>query len=227
MDSSDLAIKPRHLPVCRRDEVPSEVAETTATYDEIASEFTARWGNLRLERELGTFARHVGGRRRVLDLGCGPGRDVDFLTKLGCQVVGLDLSAGMLAKARRRLPDSALVHGDMRWPPFRSGAFDGVWACASLLHLRRAQLPAALAVVSRLLRSPGGILYLALKSGRGERWTTASGGQRLFFTYYQPAEVETVLRQAGFEVLDSWVNPDQAGRDESWLNSVARVGMGQ
>jgi SAM-dependent methyltransferase len=206
--------------------VPSEAAEITAAYDEIASEYAARWGDLRLGRELDTFVRHVGGRRRVLDLGCGPGRDVGFLTQLGCQVVGLDRSSGMLAKARRRLPNAALVRGDMRWPPFESGAFDGIWACASLVHLRRSQVPAVLAVAGRLLRSPG-VLYLALKGGHGERWITAPNDRRLFFTYYQPSEVELFLRQAGFEILGSWVNPDQAGREEPWLNFIARVEMSQ
>jgi SAM-dependent methyltransferase len=211
----------------RDGETPSDATETIAGYDQIAPEFAARWGDLRLDQELDAFAYHVSGQRRVLDLGCGPGRDVDFLTHLGCQVVGVDLSAGMLAEARRRLLDSSLVRGDLRHPPFAPGAFDGIWACASLLHLRRAEFPAALAEVSRLLRRPGGVFYLALKGGQGEQWVTGRGGRRTFFAYYQPAEVETALRQAGFEILDSWVNPDQAGRAEPWLNFLGRVATGK
>jgi SAM-dependent methyltransferase len=194
-----------------------------AGYDQTAAEFAARWGNLRLERELEAFTRHLRGQRRVVDLGCGPGRDVDFLTQLGCRVVGLDLSLGMLAQARRRMPDARLLRADLRQPPLAARSFDGVWACASLLHLRRVHLHTALAKVARLLCRPGGILYLALKTGHGERWIDDHSGRRSFFVYYQPAEIETALRQAGFEILESWMSPDRAGRDEMWLNFVARV----
>jgi SAM-dependent methyltransferase len=203
-----------------------DTAETVASYDRAAEQFAARWSDLRLDRALDAFAGRVTGRRRVLDLGCGPGRDVHFLTQLGCQAVGLDLSAGMLAQARSRLPAVPLVRADLRRIPFSPGAFDGIWACASLLHLRRADLPATLTELSRLLRSPGGVLYVALKGGQGERWVTGSSGERYFFAYYQPAEVETLLDAARFQVVESWVTPDQAGRDEPWLNVVARVRTG-
>jgi SAM-dependent methyltransferase len=203
-----------------------DTAETAASYDRAAQGFTARWSDLHLDRALNAFAARITGQRRVLDLGCGPGRDVDFLTQLGCQAVGLDLSAGMLAQARGRLPAGSLVRADLRRIPFSPGAFDGIWACASLLHLRRAELPAILTGLSRLLRCPGGVLYVALKGGQGERWVTGSGGEPYFFTYYQPAEVETLLDSAGFQVAESWVSPDQAGRDEPWINCVARVRTG-
>jgi SAM-dependent methyltransferase len=204
----------------------SDAAETVTSYDRAAAGFAARWGDLRLDRALDAFAGRVTGQRRVLDLGCGPGRDVDFLTQLGCQAVGLDLSAGMLAQARGRFPAVPLVRADLRRIPFSPGAFDGIWACASLLHLRCSELPTTLAVLSRLLRCPGGVLYVALKGGRGERWVTGSSGERYFFAYYQPAEVETLLDTAGFQVVESWLAPDQAGRDEPWINVVARVRTG-
>jgi ubiquinone/menaquinone biosynthesis C-methylase UbiE len=132
----------------------------------------------------------------------------------------------MLAQARSRLPAVPLVRADLRRIPFASGTFDGIWACASLLHLRRTELPTTLTELCRLLRWPGGVLYVALKGGQGERWVAGSSGERYFFAYYQPAEVETLLDAAGFQVVESWVTPDQAGRDEPWINGVARVRTG-
>lgn len=173
-----------------------------------------------------TFTSHLGGRRLVLDLGCGPGRDVEFLAELGCRAIGLDLSAGMLAEARRRLPQADLIRADLRRPPLKSASIDGVWACASLLHLPRADMPAALAEIARLLRRPDGLLYLALKGGQGERWIAGQAGQRTFFAYYQPDEVETLLRYAGFRTLENWIASDQAGRHEPWLNYLAAVESG-
>lgn len=198
-----------------------------AEYDRTAAQFAARWGDLRLERALNAFASRVSERRshghRVLDLGCGPGRDIEFLTQLGCQVVGLDLSLGMLAQARKRIPDAHLVRADLRYIPLAPGRFDGVWACASLLHLRRAEMPRALARVARLLQLPGGVLYLAMKRGQGERWVVGEKGRRYFFAYYHPVEIQTMLGNAGFQVLEQWQSSDQAGRDPPWLNFVARL----
>ena len=200
----------------------SAIAETVARYDRIAARFAVEWGDLRLERALAAFDRRVTGQRRVLDLGCGPGRDVEFLMELGCRVVGLDLSVGMLAEGRRRLPDAPFIRADLRLLPFASSSLDGVWACASLLHLPHAQLPAALAEIARVLQRPGGVLYLAVKGGQGERWCTDQDGRRQFFAFYHPPDIETALRQAGFQILETWVAPDAAGRSESWITVIAR-----
>jgi SAM-dependent methyltransferase len=208
-------------------DLPSEVEETMAGYDQTAPQFAARWGDLRLERALDVFASNVAvgphGHARVLDLGCGPGRDIDFLTQLGCQAVGLDLSAGMLAKARARLPGGNLVRADLRQLPFAPGILDGVWACASLLHLRRIDFPTALGEIVRLLRHPGGLLYLALKGGQGECWEVDQEGRRYFFAYYHAVEVQTFLLAAGFQILEQWQEADQAGRPRPWLNFIARL----
>jgi SAM-dependent methyltransferase len=197
------------------------IDETMASYDQTAAEFAARWGALRLEQALDTFVRHLAGRRRVLDLGCGPGRDVKFLTGLGCCAVGLDLSAGMLAQAGHRVLAAPLVRADLRHPPFAASSFDGIWACASLLHLPRAHFAPTLGELARLLRPSGGILYLAMKGGAGEAWVTGEGDRRSFFTYYQLPELETLLCQAGFQVVERWISPDRMGREHPWLNLVA------
>ena len=159
----------------------------------------------------------------MLDLGCGPGRDVEHLTELGCWVVGLDLSSGMLAEARRNLPTVLVVRADLRDPPFASSSFEGIWACASLLHLARSQLPNALLGLGRLLRQSSGVLYLALKVGQGESWSANRSGCRSFFSFYQPPEITTALAEAGFQVLEDWVAPDKGGRDRPWLNVIARM----
>jgi len=200
-----------------------ETQETTDSYDQTAAQFAARWGDLRLEQALNAFTTRVTGQRRVLDLGCGPGRDLGLLAQLGCRPCGLDLSPGMLSLAGHRLPGVPLVLADVRRPPFATGGFDGVWACASLLHLPRSQLPAVLVEAVRLLRRPGGVLFLALKSGQGERWVTGSGGRRFFFAYHLPAEIETLLGKAGFQVVESWSEPNPSSPHEPWLDWVATI----
>lgn len=195
----------------------NETAVTAAAYDQGAADFAARWFDLRLDRALDAFGKHLRPGARVLDLGCGPGRDVRFLNEMGFQGLGLDRSAGMLAEARQRVA-APFVQADMRALPFADGRFDGVWACASLLHVPRQEAPAVLAEIHRVLEH--GHLFLAVKRGEGEAWVETETGP-IFFAYYHPAEVELLLDRAGFHVLDWWESPDQAGRDHSWIDVVA------
>ena len=63
---------------------------------------------------------------RVLDVGCGPGRHLGELRRIGCRTTGLDLSRRMIEAARAAVPEADLIRGDMRLLPFRSAAFDVV-----------------------------------------------------------------------------------------------------
>ncbi len=209
----------------------NETIITIASYDKQAADFAARWFDLRLDRSLTAFGERL--RRhppaRVLDLGCGPGRDVRFLSEMGFRALGLDRSAGMLGEARRRV-EAPFVQADMRVLPFADGSFDGVWACASLLHVPRAEAPAVLAEIKRVLEH--GHLFLAVKRGEGETWVETEHGP-VFFAYYHPAEIELLVDRAGLRVLEQWESPDQAGREHPWFHLVAwtkvvtpRVGAG-
>jgi len=195
----------------------NETADTIAAYDERATAFAERWFDLRLDHALDTFGECLRPGARVLDLGCGPGRDVRFLGEMGFRALGVDRSAGMLAEARQRV-NAPFVQADMRALPFADGSLDGVWACASLLHVPREQVPAVLSEAHRVLEH--GHLFLAVKRGEGEAWIETETGP-IFFAYYYPAEVELLVERAGFRVLDRWESSDQAGRDQPWINVVA------
>ena len=67
--------------MCERD--PDPVAITAASYDATAQAFAARWFDFRLHEQMARFAEHLRPGARVLDLGCGPGRDVTYLQELG------------------------------------------------------------------------------------------------------------------------------------------------
>lgn len=198
-----------------------ETVRTAASYDAGAAAFAARWFHFRLEGQIRRFAAHLCPGAHILDLGCGVGRDVGHLQELGFDALGLDLSGGMLAEARRRLA-TPFVQADMRRLPFAAGSFDAVWACASLLHLPKAQAPAVLAECRRVLGL--GHLFLALKKGEGERWLAGDDGQPThFFAYYHPAEAELLVERGGFRVLEAWENPPAPGQVEPWLNLIAQT----
>jgi len=71
-----------------------------------------------------------------------------------------------------------------------------------------------------VLRS-GGVLFISIKRGLGQRWIAhAAGGQR-FFVFYQEDELDTLLTAAGFAVREGWLDADHLGRPEPWIVRLA------
>jgi ubiquinone/menaquinone biosynthesis C-methylase UbiE len=196
----------------------TETHTTSATYDQIAADYAAQAGrNDALAESRRRFAARLSAGARVLDVGCGPAHDTAGLHELGLRAAGFDCSRGMLAQARGDLP---LVLGDMRQLPVRDGALDGLWVCASFLHIPKHDALAVLAELRRVLR-PGGVLFISVKRGQGQRWIAhGSGGQR-FFVFYQEHELDALLTAAGFAVREGWLDADHLGQPEPWIVRLA------
>jgi ubiquinone/menaquinone biosynthesis C-methylase UbiE len=199
----------------------SETSTTSATYDQIAAEYAACWADKAdaMVTARQRFAARLAPGARVLDVGCGPGRDTAELRMLGLNACGFDRSRGMLAQARQRgrLP---LLLGDMRRLPVPDGALDGLWCCAAFLHIPKRDGPAVLHEFRRVLRHDG-TLYLSVKQGDGERWHAKEYGLQRFFAYYQPDELDALLASAGFAIAECWADADSLGRPEAWLSRIA------
>jgi len=118
------------------------------------------------ERAAERFLDH--GKRLILDLGCGAGRDAGYLAGRGLQVVGLDLAAAGLALAAQHGRALPLVQGDGRRVPFPERTFEGVY-CFGLLHEFvgvgwEADVAAVMGEVRRVLR-PDGLAVLTVLAG--------------------------------------------------------------
>lgn len=199
---------------------PSVDPTTLATYNRSASEFAHYFAGIGprvtdIERafELAGNPEHA----RVVELGCGDGRDAAEIVTRVAFYCGFDPSSGLLDIARRRLPKAQFIEGEagsFSYPP----ELDVVFAFASLLHVTRNQLPAALRRIKEALR-PGGILYLTLK----ERPTYIEEDRRdrfgiRRFAYYS---TELLLELAGRK----WTKVfEHHGRrnDTDWLTLALR-----
>jgi ubiquinone/menaquinone biosynthesis C-methylase UbiE len=195
---------------------------TRESYEQIALTYAQISANM--SETLLTFAQKFLGllepEAHILDVGCGPGRDMAWFESHNINVTGVDYTQAMLEIARSNVRGS-LVQADMRWMPFESQSVDGIWCNASLLHLPKTDSPAALLEFKRILK-PAGILFLAVQEGEGEHLETREvyGENQRFFARYSMPEITRMLETAGFEILE---NHEHESRDRIWIRFLARI----
>lgn len=153
----------------------------------------------------------------LLDLGCGPGRDLKTFNALGHRAIGLDGSAEFVAMARAysgcEVWQQDFLHLDL--PP---ASFDGVFANASLFHVPSVALPDVLAALHGTLK-PGGVLFSSNPRGHNEEgWNGPRYG-----SYYDYPTWEQHLVAAGFVPLHHYYRPEGLPREQQpWLASLWR-----
>jgi SAM-dependent methyltransferase len=147
----------------------------------------------------------------VADVGCGPGHVTAYLCDLGMDAIGIDLSPAMIDVARRDHPGPRFEVGTMTDLDFADGAFGGLLAWWSLIHLPDAEVPAVLAEFRRVLR-PGGVLLLGFHAGDVVTLKTQGyGGHPMHVhVHRRPAErVASWLRDLGFTIeAQAVLSPD-------------------
>ncbi|MFE7928303.1 class I SAM-dependent methyltransferase [Streptomyces sp. NPDC057456] len=200
---------------------PGFVAATRTFYDAIAEEYAERYRDELVARPLEravltAYAELVGAGGRVADLGCGPGRSTGFLASRGLDVSGLDLSASMLAIARRENPRIRFEQGSMLELDFADESLAGVVSFYSSIHTPVDELPALFTAFHRVL-APGGHLLLAFQVGDEPRHYDQPWGYpvALDFLRRRPERMAELLTAAGFAMLSRTVREADADLGES------------
>ena len=155
----------------------------------------------------------------IADIGCGPAYDAADFARLGLQVMGLDLSAGMLANADRTLM-RRLAQADMRALPLATGRLAGLWCVAALLHVEERRTVDVLREFRRVLR-PGGALALVTASGESQGWETVAYAplEQRWFVYRRPERLREELGTVGFEI----VSEDRVELGRLWWTCLAKA----
>lgn len=198
-----------------------ETAITITTYDQFADHYAAHLGSYALDTEKDRFAALLPPRAWVADVGSGPGRYTLALAARGLNMIPVDLSLGLLHEGAK-YGVSRRVQANMLRLPFGTGALDGVWACASLLHLSRVLMLDALRELRRVVRG-GGAAFIDVKKGDGDAWVAFEGGGSRFFTYYQPDQLDALITAAGWQIVHAEANPDGKRADLVWLARFCRA----
>ncbi|MES2257277.1 MAG: class I SAM-dependent methyltransferase [Pseudomonadota bacterium] len=154
---------------------------------------------------------------RILDLGCGPGRDLKTFTEMGHSAVGIDGSAEFVRMAQA-YSGCEVWHQDFVRLALPADHFDGIFANASLFHVPSAALPDVLAALHHGLK-PGGVLFSSNPRGTNqEGWNGSRYG-----SYYDYATWERFLLAAGFTAISHYYRPPGLPRDQQpWLASTWR-----
>ena len=153
---------------------------------------------------------------RILDVGCGSGRDSLAFKNKGYEVEAMDYSEELVKKATE-LTGIAVKHQSF-YELDEAQVYDGVWACASLLHCERERLHEVFEKLVIALRS-GGVLYMSFKYGDSDR---EKDGR--YFTDLNEPQAEKLIGQVGqVELLRQWITVDQRpDRVEKWLNILVK-----
>lgn len=186
--------------------------KTIAYYNEHAEDFAASTFSVGMESLYQPFLENLSPTARILDLGCGSGRDSLAFKNKGYQVDAMDYSEALVKKA------TELTGIPVRQQSFYEledvEIYDGIWACASLLHCERERLPE---VIGRMLRSlkPSGVIYMSFKYGDSDR---EKDGR--YFTDLNEQQAESILQQVvPHTLLKLWLTVDQRpDLQEKWLN---------
>ncbi|WP_285111045.1 class I SAM-dependent methyltransferase [Leclercia adecarboxylata] len=187
---------------------------TLKYYQDNAQTFFDGTVNVDMSSLYETFTKHLAPGARVLDAGCGSGRDAKAFLEMGYQVEAFDASPAMVELAREHtgLPVQLMTFADVEWKE----EFDGIWCCASLLHVPAVELPDVMRRLADALK-PGGVWYVSFKYGDGEREVD---GRR--FTDMDEVGLRALVEfVAEIKVVGIWLTKDKRPRkDEFWINGI-------
>ena len=202
---------------------PEKMNDTIKYYEKEYETFISETIDADTEVLCRRFLSHIPDNGDILDLGCGSGRDTKAFIDAGYRVSAIDGSEEICHAA------SEYTGIDVKCMDFFDikavEAYDGIWACASVLHVEKGRIPKLLEVLYRALKK-GGVLYLSFKYGDhdgfrdGRHFTdlNENGFSELLDSLY----CESVTRDE-FEIVDEWKSEDvRRGKNVEWLNVILR-----
>lgn len=197
---------------------PISDSSTIEYYERNAYMFVTDTVGVSMGETLGAFLALVPKGGHILDWGCGSGRDSLAMTRLGFRVTSTDASESMCKATESLLGDVSDIRNETFTELSETDEYDGIWACASLLHTKPNELPEVLCTAWESLID-GGVLYCSFKQGEGcgyhhGRW----------FTNMDKSKLQALLSSASFDIERIWVTEDirHDRTGEMWVNALAR-----
>lgn len=197
-----------------------DISESTLRhYNDNAEQFRVGTWDHDVSQNMAALLRHIEGASpyTLLDVGCGPGRDLKAFRAMGHHAIGLDGSASFVQMAREA-SGCEVWRQNLLQLTLPSAYFDGIFANAVLFHIPLQALPRVLADLRATLK-PRGVLFCSNpRGGNQDGWNGSRYG-----VYHDLEHWRLLMQEAGFEELEHYYRPPGLPREQQpWLASVWR-----
>ena len=191
---------------------------TTEYYNRNARAYYDQTVNLEISNRYNQFLKFIPLNGKILDAGCGSGRDSLFFKQQGYSVVSFDISKDLVDLASRLIGQKVL-HMSFNELNFEN-EFNGIWASASLLHVPQEEIDDVFGKLSRALKK-NGVLYASFKYGDKER----KDGDRFFNDFNEEKLNLLMNRHKNLKVEKYWITEDvrEDRKNEFWMNVLFKL----
>lgn len=185
-------------------------------YNKYAAAYYESTADLDMSDALERFIRYLPENAEVMDLGCGSGRDSLYLEEAGFYVTPVDGSVELCKLAEINLGKEVL---NMRFEELDfDRVFDGIWACASLIHVEESRMEDVMNRVVRALK-PDGILYMSFRFGD----FCGFDNGRYYYDHTIASLAKVLQKSEDVETLEIWKSQDvRTGSDRRWVNVIVK-----
>jgi 2-polyprenyl-3-methyl-5-hydroxy-6-metoxy-1,4-benzoquinol methylase len=202
-----------------------ELQQTIQYYDKNAPEVGQRYEQAEMTFLYRQLQHIFTPYSRILELGCGTGRDLAWLHAQGFDVLGIDASLNMVLEAKKHHPEMAdqIHQAILPWGlSSRWGTFQGALAIAILMHLNQKQLMETLGRLFLILE-PGSSFFVSVPTSRVDHEGNPMDEQGRRFVLFSEQKWSETLLSGGFEVVESHQSEDGMSRPGvQWLNLITR-----
>lgn len=190
-----------------------EELTTLDFYNNTAGQWASTLSESFWQAQYDSLQKHLP-KGKILDLGCGYGRDSYHLSEIGYQVVGVDISTEMVKLASVRVPKARFFVQSFYELDFPPQFFDAFWAANTLHHIPRKNLPDVLEKVKKVTKD-GAVGFISVKEGVGEQMKEwRNSGKERYFIYYHQDEFAKILTDNDFKILEAAKLPPQNERQD-------------
>ncbi|WP_404343440.1 class I SAM-dependent methyltransferase [Pseudoalteromonas mariniglutinosa] len=191
---------------------------TADYYNNNAQSFSDSTINVDMSALYNAFLPLIKTHGHILDAGCGSGRDALYFKQQGFTVSAFDASEALASIASEHLNQVVAVNTFQQITA--QNQYDGIWCCASLLHVPKDELPQVFLKLQNALK-PNGVLYVSFKYGTQERVHNG----REFTDLNEDGLTALITHHTELKILKQWQSVDQRPERESevWLNALIKA----
>ncbi len=200
-------------------------AQTVSYYSANAKDVADRYESVQSPLA-GYFSTVFSPAGKILDIGCGSGRDMAELTRQGYSAYGIDATPEFVQLAQELHPELTDRVSQAVLPNFEvpfGGNFDGVLCSAVLMHINASELPSAALSIKRCLKINGRLL-ISIPSQRPDLTEKERDGNGRLFKSHTAADLSLIFEGLGFTLIAQWKNQDAMDRHGvEWVTVVFRL----